>query len=440
MNASEGERSHTITAEAQGRVLARALREGALEPGVDTAAVFYDLDDLERRVRALQAAFPPESLHAVAIKANPLVAVLRRLGVWGCGLEAASWPEVALARAAGVKPARIVYDSPAKTRAELEQALRAGIYINADSLAELERLDELITAQPGPSRIGLRLNPQVGEGAIAYTSTATVRSKFGEPLGEREAQIRQAFLRYAWLRGVHVHVGSQGYPMTRLIDGIRRVLDFALSVNADAPAEEPRVTTIDVGGGLAVALTGEQEAEGIPAYAERLRMACPELFGGRFQLITEFGRALYTHAGWIAARVEYVKEAPGLRIAILHAGADLLLRECYLPEDWRRDVAVCDARGWLKGGTGPQAQALEPTLLAGPLCFSGDTLGGPRRLPRIEAGDYVIVRDTGAYTLGMWSRYNSRQMPRVIGYAGPQGAFCELKARESVDDVVRFWE
>ena len=62
------------------------------------------------------------------------------------------------------------------------------------------------------------------------------------------------------------------------------------------------------------------------------------------------------------------------------------------------------------------------------------------RALRVKEGDYVLIHDTGAYTLSMWSRYNSRQVPKVVGYYDEGEKFEILKERESLDDVLNFWE
>ncbi len=58
-------------------------------------------------------------------------------------------------------------------------------------------------------------------------------------------------------------------------------------------------------------------------------------------------------------------------------------------------------------------------------------------LPALEPGDWVLFLDAGAYTMSMWSRYNSRPMPAVVGIA--QGRAALLKPRETTVDVLRFW-
>lgn len=105
---------------------------------------------------AFAAAVAPGTpvLHAFAVKAAPLVPVLRLLDDAGIGCEVASAGELALARAAGVAPERTVLDSPAKTPAELREALSLGIAVNADNRQELHRLDALVAAAPTRSPSG----------------------------------------------------------------------------------------------------------------------------------------------------------------------------------------------------------------------------------------------------------------------------------------------
>jgi hypothetical protein len=62
-------------------------------------------------------------------------------------------------------------------------------------------------------------------------------------------------------------------------------------------------------------------------------------------------------------------------------------------------------------------------------------------LPPVAPGDFVVIHDAGAYTLSMWSRYNSRQAPPVYGYSvlGGKVDLRLLKRAETVEDVLSFW-
>lgn len=425
-----------LNRESCSRVLMRALADRHILREEDTALMFYDLTGLKHRLAELTAAFPESALHAVAVKANPLVRILRVIQKTGLGLEAASLPELCLAQNAGIAPGRVAFDSPAKSVRELEYALQAGVHINADSIAELERIDDLLRLMPLRGTVGLRINPQVGTGAIPMLSVAGVWSKFGVPIGPQREQVRACYLKYPWLSGIHLHVGSQGCDLELIAQGIGRVLDLALEVNQALirAGQSRRITYFDIGGGLPVSYHPGVAVPSMAEYADLLRRRFPPLFDGTFQLITEFGRWVHAHNAWTISKVEYVKRDAGLNTAMIHVGADLLLRKCYRPEEWHHEISVAGPDGRLKTGV----DAL-PYTIAGPLCFAGDIIAREIPLPPVEEGDFLLIHDTGAYTLSMWSRYNSRQIPRIVGYSDEGDHFEVLRERESLEEVVAFW-
>ncbi len=415
----------------------RALKlKGKVVGSDDTSVIFYDLSAIERRFRDIIRLFPRNALHAVAIKANPLLNILKMIRKWGGGAEVASFPELHIALKAGFPRNKIVFDSPAKTIRELRSALELGVRINVDSFQELDRIDKILTTRRSDSTIGIRINPQVGTGKIRATSVAGLYSKFGIPLHEYRAELKASFLRHEWLRGVHLHIGSQGCTIEQLVSGVGRVFEFVQEVNhaLRISGDRRQIRIFDIGGGLPVSYVRGGTAPSIVEYKQAIGCRCPSLMGGEFKLITEFGRYVYANAGWVASRVEYVKESKSTRTAIVHVGADLLLRESYNPEDWHHEVLVLDEGGRIKSG-----RSSAKNIIGGPLCFAGDKISYRGILPEINAGDYVIVQDVGAYTLSMWSRYNSRQVPKVIGYRRNGAEFGVLKEKESVDDVLRFW-
>jgi len=411
--------------------LRRAVAEGYFDR--HDWILIHDLDLMQAKYAALQDAFSSDSLHAVAVKANPVVAILRRLVERGAGLECASMEEVEIAIRAGCRPDRIVLDSPAKTRRDLAQALDRGLVLNADNFDELERIGELLEGAALGSlkaNIGLRINPMVGDGAIAATSVGGRVSKFGVPLEETEPKILEAFERWRWLTGLHVHVGSQGCAIEQLIAAARRVEGFIQRIEARCPGQ---LTTVDIGGGLPVAYEGSSEPPSVATYADALRQSCPILMSGKYRIVTEFGRAIHANCGIAASRVEYVKHYGGTSMAVVHFGADFLMRPVYNPDDWSHEFAAFQPDGTRKSGP---IRAYE---MAGPLCFGGDFVGREVMLPELEPGDLVCARDVGAYTLSMWSRHCSRSQPVVVG-AGAGRSLEVLRAGETPKGVALDWE
>src|SRR5699024_10303146 len=158
--------------------------------------------------------------------------LLHRYAEAGAGCEVASPGELELALEAGFAPEAIVFDSPAKTWTELRRAVDLGGSINIDNFDELARLDTILAERrprPASARIGIRINPQSGTGAIGSLSTATETSKFGIGLGDpgaRESLI-EAYLARPWLNQIHVHSGSQGISLDKAAVGIRAAVELA---------------------------------------------------------------------------------------------------------------------------------------------------------------------------------------------------------------------
>lgn len=352
--------------------------------------VVIDLNWLRQRFRRLKNAFGTDWLHAVAIKAHPLLDSLATLVAEGAGLEAASAGELDLALDAGCPPHRLVFDSPVKTRAELRRAVDLGCFINADNLEEVQRIADL---SPSPGRIGLRVNPEVAAGSVEALSVGTRNSKFGVSLTRQRDDVRGAFAQHEWLDGVHVHVGSHGCGVDLLCAGVRRAVDLAVEVGA---------ARVDIGGGL------PSEDNLLATYAHTLRQNIPELFDGSLTVVTEFGRWLFTGCAAAVSRVEYVKPAADVQIATIHFGADLLLRNAYQPGVWHYPIEV------LTEGGEPKSAAVQRVTIGGPLCFAGDVVARDVELPEVAAGDVLAVHDIGAYTFAMWSTYCSRRPPTFV--------------------------
>jgi diaminopimelate decarboxylase len=412
------------------------VEQGLLSEAQPVAALL-DVAGIRACAASLLSAFAAVTdapvLHAFAVKASPLVPVLALLRAEGIGAEVASPGELALARAAGVGADRTVLDSPAKTPSELREALALGIAVNADNPQELARIDALVSSARSRSPLGLRVNPQIGRGAIGALSTATPTSKFGVALrddGARDWVVR-AYLDRPWLTRLHSHSGSQGMPLTLMAQGIRAVYELAEEINAAAGRQQ--IDTIDIGGGLPVNFASDEETPTFAEYAGLLREQVPGLLDGRYGLVTEFGRSLLAKHGTVLARVEYAKTAGSRPIAVTHAGVQVATRTVYDPISWPLRIAAYDSKGVPKAGAEVRQD------VAGPACFAGDLLAEARPLPLLEQGDVIAALDTGAYYFSNHYGYNSLPRPGVYGFeAGADGAvrFATVRAPQGLAEIV----
>ncbi|MDV5146189.1 diaminopimelate decarboxylase [Streptomyces sp. SBC-4] len=413
-----------------------SVDQGLLSPAEPVVALL-DTAGIRASAAALTSAFAAVTdahvLHAFAVKAAPLVPVLRLLHDAGLGVEVASPGELALARAAGIPPTHTVLDSPAKTPAELRQALALGIAVNADNLQELDRLDALVASAPTASPLGLRVNPQVGAGSIGALSTATATSKFGVALRDEGARagVVQAYLDRPWLTRLHTHTGSQGVPLALMAEGVGEAYALAEEINHKAGRQQ--IDTLDIGGGLPVNFTSDEETPTYAEYARLLADTAPGLLDGRYRLVTEFGRSLLAKHGTVLARVEYTKTSGGRPIAVTHAGVQLATRTVYAPDSWPLRILAYDAEGR------PRAGDVTVQDVAGPACFAGDLLATGRELPLLHPGDVVAVPDTGAYYFAHHYAYNSLPRPGIHGFTvAEDGAvtFSTVRRPQTLDEIV----
>ena len=249
-------------------ILHEAVHSGCLDRDQRPSAYFFDLDAIELNARNLKlSSFPHTALHTFAVKANPLIEILKLVRKTGLGAEAASLGELEIALEAGFPPQAIVYDSPTKTRYEIRRALDVGVLLNADNLAEVEVIARELEDRPtcSPS-VGLRVNPQSGGGTISALATASARSKFGVAVGPNRKAIYRCFSRHrSFLSRIHVHTGSQGVGIAELAESAASVVRLAREVNDAAGCAVVR--SVDVGGGLSVDYSSDSPRAHFDEYA-----------------------------------------------------------------------------------------------------------------------------------------------------------------------------
>ena len=98
-------------------------------------------------------------------------------------------------------------------------------------------------------------------------------------------------------------------------------------------------------------------------------------------------------------------------------------------------MEVIHANGTSAGGP------LQPTVVAGPLCESGDVFtqgeGGvvlQRDLPAAQIGDLLVIHDTGAYGASMSSNYNTR--PLIAEVMIEDGQSRVIRRQQTVAELI----
>jgi diaminopimelate decarboxylase len=374
------------------------------------AAVLGNYSRLEQSLASVP------SFICYSVKANSNLRILNLLRQAGAGFDVVSGGELARALRAGALPRQIVFSGVGKTAEEIAAGLSAGIEMfNVESGGELELLDNRARALSRPTRIAIRVNPEVEARTHPYISTGQIIHKFGVPKDEAlDLYRRAARSSHLEIYGVACHIGSQILEVAPFLEA----LDEILSVAAQLETEGVRVRYLDLGGGYGIPYADEQpfdfEALG-RGLAERLQAT-------RYRLILEPGRALVGNAGVLLTRVLYVKRNRLKNFIVVDAGMNDLMRPA-LYGSYHRIMPVRRHQQ-----DGPQADVV------GPLCETGDFLAQDREMPELEPGELLAILDAGAYGFVLSSNYNTRPRPAEVLVQGSQAEL--IRARERVEDLM----
>ncbi len=363
-----------------------------------------------------------DHLICYAVKANSNLAVLQTFAQAGCGFDIVSAGELARVLKAGATPSKVVFSGVGKTRAEMRQALDAGVMcFNVESEAELEALSSVATQSGGTARISLRVNPDVDARTHPYISTGLKGNKFGIA-HERAVAVysRAASLPGISVVGIDCHIGSQITEISPYLDAVDRVLDLVEAIESAGI----RLHHLDLGGGLGITYTDEKPPSAADLIGALLQRIDARGHGHR-KLMFEPGRSLVGNAGVLVSEVLYLKpsaEPDGKNFCIVDAAMNDLMRPA-MYEAWMGIVA-CRLR----------AEPATTCDVVGPVCESGDWLGRDRSLA-VHAGDHIAVLSAGAYGMSMASNYNTRGRAAEVMVSNTESWL--IRERETPADLFR---
>jgi diaminopimelate decarboxylase len=256
--------------------------------------------------------------------------------------------------------------------------VRSGVgHIVADSFDELDRL-------PAGQRVLLRVTPGIKPSTHSYIQTGQVDSKFGFQPEDVPQAVEVCAARGLELRGMHAHIGSQVFEL----EAFERIAEV-LTELGDWPL-------LNLGGGLGIAYTSDDQPPSIDDYAEALVRRAPE----GVTLLTEPGRSLVGNAGVTIYTVGTVKRGPSTYVAVDGGMSDNLRPMLY---DAVYEAEIADRFGGSVDCT-----------IAGMHCESGDVLVRNAQLEDPRVGDVLVIPATGAYGYSMANNYNAVPRPPVV--------------------------
>ena len=364
-----------------------------------TPFYYYDLDVLRSTLSEIKMLDLPENYMVhYAMKANVNPSILEVIKNTGFGADCVSGGEIQAAIDAGFPASKIVFAGVGKSDWEINLALDHDIFcFNAESVPELEVINELAASKNKKARVALRINPDVSAHTHKYITTGLSENKFGINMEDLDHVISLLpKLTHLEFTGIHFHIGSQITDMTafhNLCVRIEEIQDIFNTKNIE-------ITHINVGGGLGVNYEHPNHFP-VPEFETYFKTFRDHLALKPGQTLHfELGRSIVAQCGSLISRVLYVKEGSTRKFVILDAGFTDLIRPA-LYQAYHRIENLSSEK---------------PTCLydvVGPICESSDVFAKDFMLNETKRGDLIAIRSAGAYGEIMASQYNLRSLPQA---------------------------
>jgi diaminopimelate decarboxylase len=340
-----------------------------------------------------------EPLVCFAMKSNPNRELVKILAKLGSGADIVSGGELKRALECGISANKIVFSGVGKTAEEIEYALKKGVYsFNVESIEELELINKLARKSKKTARICFRLNPVVKPKTHKFISTGNKTHKFG--ILEKDvldSLKKKSLWTNSKLVGLSIHIGSQLLDLKATAQAIVRLCEIALRTGV-------ALEFLDVGGGLGVDYHPDETYK-VPDINNYMQLVARQLHTHfysktdlRPRVVFEPGRRIVAKAGIFVMSVLRNKISEENHFLIVDGGMNDFMRPAIYgayhglyPVKEHKNEVRCH--------------------VVGPICETTDCFASDRALPKLKAGDQLVLADTGAYGYSMGSNYNLRGRP-----------------------------
>lgn len=359
-----------------------------------TPFFLYDADAVNARIHAVRDAFAGRVGIYYAVKSNPNLTLLRAVNEVADGLDISSGGELQQALLAGYDGSRLSFAGPAKTSAELTDAIRASV--GAISIESLRELSECVLIA---RRLGVRANVMVRVNPLLLNRSFGIKMG-GRPVqfGVDEEDLPRVLSIIAMhpaelaFQGIHIYAGSQCFDPAGVVEGVANTFRIVEAIEAAGTLACNRV---NLGGGFGVSHVEPERELDLAILAERLGPIV-EAFVAKSpverKIVFELGRYLTADAGIYVARVISSKASRGKSFYMVDGGLHHHLAAAGTFGAALRGNFV------LQNLTRPGAPPVR-CQLAGPSCNPTDLLGVDVELARPEEGDLIGVLKSGSYGL-----------------------------------------
>ena len=351
----------------------------------------YDRAKLTERVALLRQYLPPEIHLHYAMKANPMPAVVQHMASLVDGIDIASGGEQRVALDTTMDPGLISFAGPGKSDADLSCAIAAGVVLNMESEAEMERIavaGKRLAIRP---KVAVRVNPDF-ELKSSGMKMGGGPKQFGVDAERVPAMLGRVGELDLDFYGFHIYSGSQNLKAASIQEAHEKTFALAIRLAAHAPRA---LRTLNIGGGFGIPYFPGEGRLDLEAVGANLKLLLPGVLlalpGVQVQI--ELGRYLVAEAGIYVSRVIERKVSRGQVYLVTDGGLHHhLAASGNFGQVIRKNYPVVI-------GNRVTGDEREIASAVGPLCTPLDLLADQMEMAKADVGDLVVVFQSGAYGL-----------------------------------------
>ena len=380
----------------------------------------YDEEGIRSNIKRLQKAFAwcSEYKNFYAVKACPNTRILDIMHEENSGADCSSLPELLMSDAVGISGENIMFTSNETPAHEFVKAHELGAIINFDDITHIDYYKKEVGALPEIACC--RFNP-----GKAKEGNAIIGSPLEAKYGLTYEQLIQAYSslkEYGVKRfGLHTMVASNELTDSYFVETARILFEAVLEISEKIGIE---FEFINIGGGIGIPYKPEDKpvdldkvGQGIKSEYERLIVPS----GKKLKIFSEMGRMITGDAGYLVTKVLHEKS-----IYKSYKGVDASMADLMRPGMYGayHHVVVLGKEA---------AEKTEKYDIVGSLCENCDKFAIDRMLPKIEIGDYLVIRDAGAHGHAMGFNYNAKLRPaEYLMHA--DGTFDKIRRAQTITD------
>ena len=404
----------TKTLPFNGETLAAILEEHP------TPFYLYDEAAIRRNARALSEAFSWNKgfREYFAVKAAPNPYLLKLLSKEGFGADCSSLPELLLAERVDVVGEQIMFTSNDTPPEEFRKAKQLGAIINLDDILHVPVLE----ASAGlPETICLRYNPgplKKGNVIIGHPEDA----KYGftrEQLFEGYRTLRDKGVKRF---GIHTMVASNELDPMYFVETAEILFILVTEISRELGI---RFDFVNIGGGVGIPYRPEESPVDLDVVSQGIRRRYEEIIEGHgcgpLDLYMECGRFITGPYGYLVARVRHIKRTYKNFAGLDACMADLMRPAMYGAYHHITVVGKEDGRPGVMYD------------VTGSLCENNDKFAIDRMLPELQAGDILVIHDSGAHGHAMGFNYNGKLRSAEL-LLRENGTVEQIRRAETVED------